>query len=204
MKHLEEFSPEEVQRPESESYYILHHVRKEDSVRTKLRVVFNASAKTTSGLSLNDCLMVGTTVQPDLFSHVIRLRFHQILLAADMLKFIVNLHLTNMTKTSTEFFGETPQEPIKHRRMTRVTYGIASSAFQSTRCLQEIGTMTAEEDQKQTIQNDFYVEDYLRGAASINEAYMKPDNNHGWRCSSSPYRCKNEGHTSQNTKSTPS
>ena len=31
-----------------------------------------------------------------------------------------------------------------------------------------------------------------------------PDNNHGWRCSSSPNRCKNEGYTSQNTTSTPS
>ena len=85
MKHIEEVPREELQRPESESYYIPHHhVRKEDSTTTKLRVVFDASAKTTSGLSLNDCLMVGLTVQTDLFLHVIRLRFHQILLPADI------------------------------------------------------------------------------------------------------------------------
>ncbi|XP_018323617.1 uncharacterized protein LOC108735896 [Agrilus planipennis] len=37
------------------SYYLPHHsVLKEDSLSTKLRVAFNASAKTTSGKSLND------------------------------------------------------------------------------------------------------------------------------------------------------
>ena len=66
---------------------------------------------------------------------------------------------------------DTPQEPIKHLKMIQVTYEIASSAFQSTRCLQEIGTMTADEDLKQTTQNNFYVDEKLREAASIDEAH---------------------------------
>jgi hypothetical protein len=35
-------------------------------------VVFNASAKTTSSLSLNDLMMIGATIQQDLFSIVLR------------------------------------------------------------------------------------------------------------------------------------
>ena len=46
------------------NYYLPHHcVLKEDSSRTKLRVVFDASSKTTTGVSPNECLLVGPKVQ---------------------------------------------------------------------------------------------------------------------------------------------
>ena len=48
----------------SQNFYLPHHcVFKEDSSRTKMRVVFDASAKTTKGFSLNDCLMVSPKLQ---------------------------------------------------------------------------------------------------------------------------------------------
>ncbi|XP_059059128.1 uncharacterized protein LOC131852480 [Achroia grisella] len=48
------------------SYYIPHHgVLREDKVTTKLRVVLDASCKTTSGRSLNDILHSGTNLQVD-------------------------------------------------------------------------------------------------------------------------------------------
>ncbi|XP_036347618.1 uncharacterized protein LOC118756996, partial [Rhagoletis pomonella] len=55
------------------SYYMPHHaVVKNTSSTTKLRVVFNASCKTTSGFSLNDALMIGPQLQEDLFSIMVR------------------------------------------------------------------------------------------------------------------------------------
>lgn len=48
-------------------YYIPHHcVLKPDSLTTKLRVVFNASAKTSAGISLNDSMFTGPKLQPDI------------------------------------------------------------------------------------------------------------------------------------------
>ncbi|GFS85442.1 DUF1758 domain-containing protein [Trichonephila clavipes] len=48
-------------------YYIPHHgVFRPDKTTTKLRVVFNGSASTTSGLSLNDLLLKGE-VKEDTF-----------------------------------------------------------------------------------------------------------------------------------------
>jgi len=45
-------------------YYIPHHfVKKVSSTTTKFRVVFDASAKTTNGKSLNDLMMVGPIIQ---------------------------------------------------------------------------------------------------------------------------------------------
>jgi len=42
------------------SYYLPHHaVFKKTSSRTKLRVVFDASCKSMSGVSLNDTLLIG-------------------------------------------------------------------------------------------------------------------------------------------------
>ena len=42
--------------------------RQHSSSTTKLRIVFDGSAKTTNGLSLNDILLVGPNIQQDLFS----------------------------------------------------------------------------------------------------------------------------------------
>ena len=51
--HLEEVQPGEINS--SPKFYLPHHcVLKEDSTTTKLRVVFDAFAKATTGFSLND------------------------------------------------------------------------------------------------------------------------------------------------------
>lgn len=54
-------------------YFIPHHgILRENSTTTKLRVVFNASSSTSSGVSFNNIQMVGPTVQDDLFSILLR------------------------------------------------------------------------------------------------------------------------------------
>lgn len=50
-------------------YFLPHHcVIRQSSTTTKLRVVFDGSAKTTNGVALNDILAVGPTIQSELFS----------------------------------------------------------------------------------------------------------------------------------------
>ena len=68
-------------------FYLPHHaVMKSDSLTTKIRVIFYGSAKTSSGISLNDSLMVGPTIQEDLFSLLFRFRTHKYALTADIEK----------------------------------------------------------------------------------------------------------------------
>ena len=51
------------------SYYLLHHaILKPDSITTKLRVVFDASCATNTGVSLNDTLIVRSAVHYHLLS----------------------------------------------------------------------------------------------------------------------------------------
>ncbi|XP_011170650.2 uncharacterized protein LOC105203543 [Solenopsis invicta] len=49
------------------TYFLPHHgVVRDDNLTTKLRVVFDASCPTSTGVSLNDILQVGPTIQQDL------------------------------------------------------------------------------------------------------------------------------------------
>ncbi|XP_078051483.1 uncharacterized protein LOC144477624 [Augochlora pura] len=72
---------------EDNGFFLPHHaVIKETSMTTKLRVVFDGSAKTNVGISLNEALMVGPTIQEDLFSHILRFRLHNYVLTGDIEK----------------------------------------------------------------------------------------------------------------------
>lgn len=73
---------EDEEKKEVPHFYIPHHgIVKEASSTTKLRVVFNGSEKSSSGVSLNDLLMTGSKVQDDLFDIVQRFRLHRIVVS---------------------------------------------------------------------------------------------------------------------------
>lgn len=68
-------------------YYMPHHdVFREFSLTTKMRVVFDASAASSNGISLNDIQMVGPVLQDDLFSILVRFRSHAYVVSADIAK----------------------------------------------------------------------------------------------------------------------
>lgn len=55
--------------------YLPHHgVLRESSTTTKLRVVFNGSSRTSTGVTLNDCLHSGPKLQQDLDAVLLRWR----------------------------------------------------------------------------------------------------------------------------------
>lgn len=58
--------------PTAVSHYLPHHAVFKESSTTKLRVVFNASHKTTNGMSLNDWLASGPLQQDDMTSLLTR------------------------------------------------------------------------------------------------------------------------------------
>jgi len=71
--------------PSETQFFLPHHcVRKQESTSTKLRVVFDRSAKTTSGSSLNDLLLAGPTIQQKVFNILLRFRFFKVSLCGDI------------------------------------------------------------------------------------------------------------------------
>lgn len=76
-------------------YFICHHaVLKQNSESTKLRVVFDGSARTSSGVSINDLKLMGPTVQDSLFAILLRFRLYVYVLTGDVEKKFrqINLH----------------------------------------------------------------------------------------------------------------
>ena len=67
-------------------FIILPHrpVVRESSSTTKVRPVFDASAIGYNGISLNDCLECGPSLNPDLVKVLIRFRKWKVALAADV------------------------------------------------------------------------------------------------------------------------
>ena len=66
------------------SLIIVHYARQ--AVRQNFASFFDTSCPTTSGKSLNNLLMVGPTIQPELFNWLIHFRLFKFALTADIVK----------------------------------------------------------------------------------------------------------------------
>lgn len=169
--HMSKVSEES---PVKNTYYMPHHgVLKEDSTTTKLRVVFDASAVTTSGLSLNNIQMVGPTLQQDILAILLRFRKHTYVFSADVEKMYRQV-LVRPDQRSLQriIWRDDPNKALETYELQTVTYGTASAAYLAIRCLFQLGINC--EDQFPEISNiikyDFYVDDLISGANSISQA----------------------------------
>ncbi|XP_045446878.1 uncharacterized protein LOC123655084 [Melitaea cinxia] len=155
----------DIDAPHENSYFMPHHgVLRDESTTTKLRVVFNASAPTNSGLSLNDLQMVGPTIQSDLFSILLRFRQHRYVMAGDIEKMYRQVLVNeNQRHLQQIIWRDDPSQPLQTYTLNTVTYGTASAPFLSVRCLKQIADECDNELVRKVISEDFYVDDLLTG-----------------------------------------
>lgn len=148
-----------------EGYYTPHHGVFSSR---KFRVVFNASAKTTSDISLNETQMVGEKLQPDLIIILIEFRINKFGLTADVIKMYrqVKVHPEDR-KFQRIVYRESESEPIRTYEMNTVTYGHACAPHCAIRSL--IQCANDHESQfpvaAKTVRKRFYVDDVLTGAS---------------------------------------
>ncbi|XP_056631434.1 uncharacterized protein LOC130441674 [Diorhabda sublineata] len=164
-------------RDENDGYFIPHHfVKKESSVTTKLRVVFDASCKTDSGYSLNDLQFVGPTIQQDLFSIITRFRTHEFVLAGDITKMYRQILIHPDDRKLQKIWWRTDTtKSIEQYELNTVTYGTASAPFLAIRCLHELAYHIEHIETypiaSKIILNDFYVDDLLTGSDDLEELH---------------------------------
>jgi hypothetical protein len=152
-------------------YYLPHHaVVKESSETTKLRVVFDASAKTTTGISLNDTLMVGPTIQNTIFEQVLRFRTHAYVITADIEKMYrqILVHPDDRKFQRVLWYYE---GKLRTFELNTVTFGTASAPFLAIRTLHQLARDEAHEFPRASklLLRDFYVDDFISGASSVEE-----------------------------------
>ena len=160
--------------PPISSYYLpMHAVFKDSSSSTKLRVVFDGSALTTSGTSLNQALLIGPTLQPTLSDILLKFRVYPIALNSDISKMYREVLLHPPDKDLHRFvWRATPSAPLQDYRMCRVTFGVSASPYLAVRTLQQTARSHGGDYPEVThhILNSFYVDDFLGGADSTQEA----------------------------------
>ncbi|GFX02235.1 integrase catalytic domain-containing protein [Trichonephila clavipes] len=156
-----------------EAYYFPHHVVLRDSSTTKLRVVFDASAKSTSGYSLNDILMIGPRVKRDVYPILLSIRTFQIAVCADLEKMFRQIRISSEdTNWQRILWRDNPKETVKEYRLTTVTYGTSCAPYLSTRTLTQLAFDEREMYPLASFAtlHHFYVDDLLSGAANEKEA----------------------------------
>ena len=172
MDHAEAVSEEELQST-PQFYLPMHAVFKDSSTSTKIRMVFDGSATTTSGTSLNKALMVGPTIQPTLSTILICFRTYPVALNSDISKMYREVKLAAEDKDLHRFlWRDSPQDPVRDFRMTRVTFGVSASPYLAVKTLQQTAVDHGEEYPRATqhIYTSFYVDDFLGGANTVQEA----------------------------------
>ncbi|XP_058827601.1 uncharacterized protein LOC131687526 [Topomyia yanbarensis] len=154
--------------------YLPHHpVFKESSSTTKVRVVFDGSAKTSTNRSLNEVLLTGPVIQDELFDLMLRFRKHAVALVADVKKMYRQIRIhpedTSLQRILWRF---DPSEPVKSYELQTVTYGLAPSSFLATRVLKQLAIDCEAMYQigARAVSEDFYMDDFLSGADTIEHA----------------------------------
>ena len=119
-------------------HYIPHFpVFKTDSAKTKIRIVYYASARVSSeALSLNDCLHTGPNLMQDLTGILLKLRTHRIAFTADIEKAFLQIELNNQDRDATRFLwlkdinkSVNSVDNLEAYRFCRVLFGAAPSPF---------------------------------------------------------------------------
>lgn len=168
MGHAETVPLGDLDKPEHEVFYLpMHAVYKNSSTTTKIRAVFDASAKSSSGMSLNDTLLVGPTVHPPLIDVLLRFRQHRIALTADVSKMYRPVELTSADRDLHRFvWRSNSKEVLKDYRMTRVTFGVSASSFAANMAMKQNAIDHAYKYPlaADVVEKSFYVDDCLSGA----------------------------------------
>ncbi|XP_062558135.1 uncharacterized protein LOC134223013 [Armigeres subalbatus] len=165
MSKVEEATVDKVKR-----CFLPHHpVVKEASTTTKVRVVFDASCKT-SEVFLNDVLLVGPVVHDDLRSIILRSRTKQVLLVLDEEKMFRQI-LPRPTDRPLQsiLFRFAPEEEVAVYELNTVTYGTKPAPFLATRTLQQLAADEADRFPlaARAIREDVYMDDVITGTDEV-------------------------------------
>ncbi|XP_011884101.1 PREDICTED: uncharacterized protein LOC105571245 [Vollenhovia emeryi] len=159
----------------AQEHYVIPHqpVFRPESTTTKLRVVFDASSKTTSGASLNDKLMPGPNLQADLQRILIRFRTHEFALTADITSMFRQILVDHRDRNLQLILWRDEKTQCQQLyKLNTVTYGTASAPFLSMRCLKELANIYKREFPlaAKAIEEDFYMDDVLSGGPTLKSA----------------------------------
>ena len=157
-------------------HYIPHkEVVKEDRTTSKVRVVYDASAKSQNEPRLNDCLLPGPALTPLIFDILLRFRLHRVALIGDLGKAFLNVEVNPEQRNLLRFLwisdisSSNPEVIIL--RFTRLVFGLISSPFIFNVILRNHLSKyeKIDPDFVNTVVRALYVDDFASGKDSVKD-----------------------------------
>lgn len=142
----------------------------------KIRVVYDASAKTKTGRSLNDLLHRGPVLLEGLVGLIINFRIHPIALTADIEKAFLQISLNEVDRDCVRFLwlknisAPPSKENLIVYRFARVPFGVISSPFLLNIVIQEHLTTGSTNSWNLLVKNKFYVDNLVVSVQNTSSA----------------------------------
>ena len=155
---------------EGPTFYLPHRpVVREARLSSKVRPVFDASAKGPNNVSLNDCLEVGPNLIPSLVGILVRFRRWPVAVVADIRKAFLQISVRKEDQGVLRFLWE-QDGIIRVMRIVRVPFGCCSSPFILNAVIQHHLDKFESTRVIEELQENLYVHDWLTGAEDELEA----------------------------------
>ena len=171
---------EEAEEPANgREFYIPHKaVIREDSETTKMRIVYDASARPTANApSLNECLDIGPPLQNQLWKVLVRGRFHAVAVAGDIKKAFLQVRIRADDRDALRFHWINIKDPndVRTYRFTRALFGLGPSPFLLGGVIEQHLNSQPEElmESVNEIKRGLYVDDLILGGESAEKALEK-------------------------------
>lgn len=172
--HSEEVPVADARKSPEETYYLpMHGVKKESSSSTKFRVVFDASAKSSTGHSLNDTLLPGPALHPLLPSVLTSFRSFPIVFSADISRMFREIGVNASEYDYQRYLQRGVDGVIRELRHNRLVFGITSSPFLANQVVRQVALDYEEKYPLAAglVKSNYYVDDCLAGAQTVKEAH---------------------------------
>ena len=158
-------------------HYLPHHaVIRRDKTTSKLRIVYDASARA-GGPSLNDCLFSGPKFIQNIFDIILRFRSYKVALVADIEKAFLMVSVSEQDRDVLRFLWVDNVDDhlpnIVPMRFTRVVFGVSSSPFLLNATINHhlLTYQNSHPALVDTLSRSIYVDDVTYGADSDDAAY---------------------------------
>ena len=165
---VEEVLPHE-QKVDRPIFYMPHRpVVRETAVSSKVRPVFDASARGYNGVSLNDCMEIGPNLLSNLTEILLRFRRWCIGISSDVEKAFLQISVSEGDRDVHRFLWNLGGE-TKHMRFRRVPFGNCASPFLLNATIQHHLAKFPNSRVIEELKDNLYVDDWLTGADSAEE-----------------------------------
>jgi hypothetical protein len=166
--------------PVNKEFYIPHKcVVKENAETTKLRIVYDASARATpDSPSLNDCLHSGPSLQNKLWDVLIQQRAFPVMVSADIRQAFLQIRVRESERDALRFhWRKSEMDEVETFRFARVLFGLAPSPYLLEGVLESHLDAWADRypDEVALLRRSMYVDDVLSGGRTVQEAQARKE-----------------------------